>query len=198
MAMPAGNVPRGTIDLCILAAYREEFYRKDVKTVLQERCYACHGALAQKAKLRVDSGENLLKAGVIKPGKPGESELVQRVSSQNDAMRMPPEGHALKPEQIAKLKAWIDHIARAGVTFRYTETGALGLLTGKKVYVFAARGGKYAGTPLDSQTEYIRTFFGFLGMTDVEFVYAEGLAMGEEPKQAALAKAHQQAALLAA
>lgn len=96
------------------------------------------------------------------------------------------------------LKAYIDHIARAGATFRYTETGPVGLLTGKKVYVFAARGGKYAGTPLDSQTDYIRAFFGFLGMTDVEFVYAEGLAMGEEPKQAALAQAHQQLERLAA
>ena len=96
------------------------------------------------------------------------------------------------------LKAWIDHIARAGATFRYTETGPVGLLTGKKVYVLAARGGKYAGTPLDSQTDYIRAFFGFLGMTDVEFIYAEGLAMGEEPKQAALAQAHQQMEQLAA
>src|SRR4051794_20342557 len=83
-------------------------YRKDVKPVLQERCYACHGALAQKAKLRVDSGANLLKAGVIVPGKPGESELVLRVSSDNDAQRMPPEGHPLKPEQIEKIKTWIE------------------------------------------------------------------------------------------
>ena len=96
------------------------------------------------------------------------------------------------------LKSYIDHIARAGSTFRYTETGPVGLLTGKKVYVLAARGGKYAGTPLDSQTDYIRAFFGFLGMSDIEFVYAEGLAMGEEPKQAALAQAHQQLEQLAA
>src|SRR5262249_875393 len=75
------------------------------------------------------------------------------------------------------LKAYFDHIARAGVTFRYTEKGPVGLLTGKKVYVFAARGGVYAGTPGDTQTPYIRTFLGFLGMTDVEFVYAEGLAI---------------------
>lgn len=96
------------------------------------------------------------------------------------------------------LKAYIDHIARAGVTFRYTDTGPVGMLTGKKVYVFATRGGKYAGTPLDSQTNYIRDFFGFLGMTDIEFVYAEGLAMGEEPKQVALAHAQEQLERLAA
>src|SRR5690242_1924049 len=87
-------------------------YKKDVRPVLQERCYACHGSLAQKAKLRVDSGANMLKAGVIVPGKPGDSELIQRVSSGNDEMRMPPEGHPLKPEQIAKLKAWVEQGAK--------------------------------------------------------------------------------------
>jgi len=87
------------------------------------------------------------------------------------------------------LKAYFDHIARAGVTFRYTENGPVGLLTGKKVYVLAARGGVYAGTALDSQTSYVRDFLGFLGLTDVEFVYAEGLAMGEAPKQKALTDA---------
>lgn len=96
------------------------------------------------------------------------------------------------------LKAWFDHIARAGVTFRYTATGPEGLLTGKKVTVFAARGGLYAGTPKDSQTTYVRDFLGFIGITDVEFVYAEGLNMGEESKSAALAAAHGKLAELAA
>jgi FMN-dependent NADH-azoreductase len=89
------------------------------------------------------------------------------------------------------LKAWFDHIARAGVTFRYTEKGAIGLLTGKKVYVLATRGGYYAGTPLDTQTAYVRDFFAFLGITDVEFVYAEGLAISETNKAASLAKARE-------
>jgi len=87
------------------------------------------------------------------------------------------------------LKSYFDHIARAGITFRYTERGPEGLLTGKKAYVFATRGGRYVGTPLDSQTDYVRTFLGFLGITDVEFVYAEGLSMGESSKEAALAEA---------
>ena len=95
------------------------------------------------------------------------------------------------------LKAWFDHIARAGVTFRYTATGPEGLLTGKKVTVFAARGGLYAGTAKDSQTTYVRDFLGFIGITDVEFVYAEGLNMGEESKSAALAAAHGKLAELA-
>jgi FMN-dependent NADH-azoreductase len=88
------------------------------------------------------------------------------------------------------LKAYIDHIARAGSTFKYTETGPVGLLTGKKAVIFAARGGKYAGTPLDSQSDYIRAFLGFIGISDVEFVYAEGLAMGDEGKQVAIKNAH--------
>ncbi len=97
-----------------------------------------------------------------------------------------------------QLKTWIDAIARAGVTFRYTENGPEGLLTGKKVTVLAARGGKYAGTPKDSQTTYVRDFLAFIGITDVEFVYAEGLNMGEDSKTAALAAAHAQVAELAA
>ena len=87
------------------------------------------------------------------------------------------------------LKAYFDHIARAGITFRYTEKGSVGLLTGKKAYVFATRGGRYAGTPLESQTPYVRQFLGFLGIEDVEFVYAEGLAVSEAAKQAGLAQA---------
>lgn len=96
------------------------------------------------------------------------------------------------------LKAWFDHIARAGVTFRYTATGPEGLLTGKKVTVFAARGGLYVGTPKDSQTTYVRDFLAFIGITDVEFVYAEGLNMGDESKAAALTAAHGKLAELAA
>ena len=87
------------------------------------------------------------------------------------------------------LKAYFDHIARAGVTFRYTAQGAVGMLTGKRAYVFATRGGAYAGTPLDTQTTYVRDFLRFIGINDVEFVYAEGLNMGAERKDAALAHA---------
>lgn len=89
----------------------------------------------------------------------------------------------------SQLKAYFDHIARAGETFKYTEKGPVGQLTGKKVYVFAARGGVYAGTPLDTQTSYVRDFLRFLGMDDVEFVYAEGLAISPESKEAGLARA---------
>jgi len=91
----------------------------------------------------------------------------------------------------SQLKAWIDHIARAGETFRYTEKGPQGLLTGKRAYIFATRGGVYAGTPADTQTEYVRNFLAFVGITEVEFVYAEGLAISEAARNAGLAAAKQ-------
>jgi len=89
----------------------------------------------------------------------------------------------------SQLKAYFDHVARAGVTFRYTDQGPVGLLQGKKAYVFATRGGLYAGTPNDTQTAYVRQFLGFLGITEVEFIYAEGLALGPETREASLVQA---------
>lgn len=96
------------------------------------------------------------------------------------------------------LKAYFDHIARAGVTFRYTEKGPVGLLTGKKVYVFAARGGLYAGSPLDTQSGYVRDFLRFIGIEDVEFVYAEGLAIDTQTRTKALEQANDTIEKLAA
>jgi FMN-dependent NADH-azoreductase len=91
------------------------------------------------------------------------------------------------------LKAWIDHVARAGRTFRYTEKGPEGLLKGKKVFVLAARGGSYrAGTPhaaFDFQEPYLRAVLGFLGITDVTFIHLEQLAMGQDTATANRAKA---------
>ena len=91
----------------------------------------------------------------------------------------------------SSLKAYFDHVARAGVTFRYTPQGPVGLLTGKRVYVFATRGGAYAGTPLDTQSTYVRDFLRLIGMPDVEFVYAEGLNMGADRRESALSIAHE-------
>ncbi len=92
----------------------------------------------------------------------------------------------------SQLKNWIDAISRAQVTFRYTATGPEGLLKGKKVYVVLTRGGLYRNTPNDTQMPYLKAFFGFLGMTDVEFIYAEGLAMGTEGEQRAISEAQTQ------
>ncbi len=98
----------------------------------------------------------------------------------------------------SQLKAYFDHVARAGVTFSYTDQGPVGLLTGKKAYVFATRGGVYEGTPLDTQTGYVRDFLRFIGISDVEFVYAEGLAINPQSKEAGLARAAARIELLAA
>lgn len=89
-----------------------------------------------------------------------------------------------------QLKSWIDAIARVGVTFRYSASGPEGLLKGKKVYVALARGGMYRDTAADSQVPYLRSVLGFLGMTDVSFIYAEGLAMGPDAVEKGLAQAH--------
>jgi FMN-dependent NADH-azoreductase len=78
------------------------------------------------------------------------------------------------------LKAYFDHIARAGITFRYTSNGPEGLLKGKRAIILAARGGIYSGTLMDTQSAYLRDFLAFVGITEVEFVYAEGLAKGDE------------------
>ncbi|RFF27382.1 MULTISPECIES: FMN-dependent NADH-azoreductase [unclassified Wenzhouxiangella] len=78
------------------------------------------------------------------------------------------------------LKAWMDHVARAGVTFRYSENGPKGLIDDKPLYVLAARGGHYQGTEKDTQTPLVRMFFNMLGIRDIRFTYAEGLAMGPE------------------
>ena len=98
----------------------------------------------------------------------------------------------------AQLKNWIDAISRAQVTFRYTEKGPQGLLLGKKVYVALTRGGRYRDTPADSQVPYLKTVLAFLGMDDVQFVYAEGLAMGADVAAEALASAGREIEQLAA
>jgi FMN-dependent NADH-azoreductase len=92
-----------------------------------------------------------------------------------------------------QLKAWIDRIAQGGRTFRYTAAGPEGLAKGKKVIVASTRGGVYStsemGQALEHQESYLKTVFGFLGITDVSIVRAEGVAMGDEAKAKALASA---------
>jgi len=96
----------------------------------------------------------------------------------------------------SQLKAWFDHIARAGETFKYTEKGSVGLLTGKKAYVFATRGGVYGDNY--AQTQFVRQFLGFIGIANVEFVYAEGLAISPESRNNSLAAAQARSRRLAA
>ncbi|RRW38696.1 FMN-dependent NADH-azoreductase [Ectopseudomonas oleovorans] len=87
------------------------------------------------------------------------------------------------------LKAWLDHVLRAGVTFKYTETGPQGLLTGKRAFVLTARGGIYAGSALDYQEPYLRQVLAFIGIHDVQFIHAEGLNLGAEFSEKGLAQA---------
>jgi FMN-dependent NADH-azoreductase len=89
------------------------------------------------------------------------------------------------------LKAWIDRVAVAGKTFRYTENGPEGLATGKRMIVASGRGGIYGdSSPADFQEAYLRHTFGFLGVTDIEFVRAEGVAYSDQHRVDALAGAH--------
>ncbi|MBB6096101.1 FMN-dependent NADH-azoreductase [Povalibacter uvarum] len=88
------------------------------------------------------------------------------------------------------LRAYFDHVARAGVTFRYNATGPEGLIKGKRAYVFITRAGIYSGEA-DTQTPYLKQFLGFIGITDVEFVYAEGLAYGDEVREKSLGAARE-------
>jgi len=98
----------------------------------------------------------------------------------------------------SQLKAWIDRIVVAGKTFRYTEKGPEGLAGGKKIVVISSRGAMYsAGTPMeaiDFQEKYLTAIFGFLGITDIEFIRAEGIAFGPDQREKAIAAAREQIA----
>ncbi|MFK0689910.1 FMN-dependent NADH-azoreductase [Mesorhizobium sp. IMUNJ 23033] len=90
------------------------------------------------------------------------------------------------------LKSWVDHVARSGKSFSYGENGPKGLVTGKKVYIVLASGGIYsegAAVQFDHAIPYLRSVLGFIGMTDVDVIRIEGVAMGADAVTAALAKA---------
>lgn len=96
------------------------------------------------------------------------------------------------------LKSWFDHLARAGVTFRYTASGPEGLLHGKRATLVTTRGGVHRDRPQDHLVPYVRTMLAFVGITDLEVVYAEGLALGAAPRDAALDRARVEIDSLAA
>ncbi|MDN7139258.1 FMN-dependent NADH-azoreductase [Pseudomonas sp. JQ170] len=95
------------------------------------------------------------------------------------------------------LKAWLDHVLRAGITFKYTETGPQGLLTGKKAYILTARGGIHAGASSDHQEPYLRQVMAFIGIHDVTFIHAEGLNLGGDFHEKGLNQAKAQLAAVA-
>ncbi|HEX7913276.1 MAG TPA: NAD(P)H-dependent oxidoreductase [Paraburkholderia sp.] len=102
----------------------------------------------------------------------------------------------------SQLKAWIDRISVAGKTFRYGEHGPVGLCGGKKLVISSSRGGVYSGASpaaaYDHQETYLKAAFGFLGIADITFIRAEGVAMGEEARSDAMASAKKDTAALAA
>ncbi|MDB6445703.1 MULTISPECIES: FMN-dependent NADH-azoreductase [Pseudomonas] len=88
------------------------------------------------------------------------------------------------------LKAWLDHVLRAGVTFKYTPTGPQGLLVGKRAFVLTARGGIHAGGSSDHQEPYLRQVMGFIGIHDVTFIHAEGMNLGGDFQEKGLNQAN--------
>ena len=96
------------------------------------------------------------------------------------------------------LKAWFDHIARAGVTFRYTSGGSEGLLQDKKAIIVTTRGGLHRDQPSDTQVPFVKNFLQFIGIHDVDTIYVEGLNMGNGQREKGLMDAEQQIAKLLA
>ncbi len=89
------------------------------------------------------------------------------------------------------LKAWFDHIARAGTTFKYTSTGSEGLLGDKKVFLVTTRGGIHKDQASDTQVPFVKTFLGFIGLNNIDVIYAEGLNMGDNIRETAIESARE-------
>lgn len=88
------------------------------------------------------------------------------------------------------LKSWIDYVTRAGKTFQFSEFGPVGLLKGKKAYIAIAQGGQFLGTEADLQTGYLKMALNFIGISNIEFIYGQGLALGVQALEIGLAEAH--------
>ncbi len=119
--------------------------------------------------------------------------LIEEISNADEVLIGMPMYNFTVP---AQMKSYLDQLCRAGVTFKYTETGPVGLLANKPVTIITARGGNYKGTALDTQTPFIKTILGFIGLTDVRMIHAEGLNMGDDAKAQALAAASEEIAAL--
>ena len=141
-----------------------------------------HLAVAQGAK----SESSALQEDVIA----GLNDLETFIAADVVVVGAPMYNHGIS----SQLKAWIDRIVVAGKTFRYTEKGPQGLAGGKQVFIVSSRGGFYGqGTPtaiLDHQETYLKTVFGLVGINDIQFVRAEGLATGDDNRSKALESAN--------
>ena len=159
------------------------------------------GTQVETLDLAVDAPNHLNADSLgfrLAPGTPGlneaqrrENAISERLVSQFLAADVVVIGAPMYNFSVpSQLKSWIDRVAQAGRTFTYTEKGPKGLAGGKTVIVASTRGGVYSTNPdlagLDHQESYLRTVFGFFGVTDIRFVRAEGVAMGPDAKAKAL------------
>ncbi|KAB2895159.1 MAG: FMN-dependent NADH-azoreductase [Burkholderiaceae bacterium] len=160
------------------------------------------GTQVQRLDLAVDAPSHLSADSLgFRTGQAAETEVQRRENAVSEALV----SQFLASDVIVigtpfynftiptQLKAWIDRIAQSGRTFKYTDKGPVGLAGGKTVIVVVSRGGIYStsegGRAMEHQEGYLRTVFGFMGVTDVRFVRAEGVGMGPDAKNQALANA---------
>ena len=162
------------------------------------------GTVVEYLDLAVDTPNHLAMDSLgfrLGPDAPGlsdvqrrENEISEKLVSQFLAADVVVVGAPMYNFSVpTQLKAWIDRVAQAGRTFTYTDKGPKGLAGGKTVIVVSSRGGMYSTNPamagLDHQESYLQTVFGFFGVTDIQFVRAEGVAMGDAAKAQALGAA---------
>lgn len=153
--------------------------------------------LAVDAPSHLDGDSLSLRLGIdesaLTPAQKRENEVSERLVSQFLGADVVVIGAPMYNFSVpSQLKAWIDRIAQAGRTFRYTANGPEGLAGGKTVIVVSTRGGQYAGRPiefLDHQESYLKGILGFMGIADLRFVRAEGLNMGEQARAKGLSEA---------
>lgn len=187
------------IDSSPLAAHSVS--RELTRRIVAEWLATHPGTGVEHLDLAVDAPSHLNADSLgfrLAPGTPGlteaqrqENAVSERLVSQFLAADVVVVGAPMYNFSIpSQLKAWIDRIAQAGRTFRYTANGPEGLAGGKTVIIASSRGGAYGdASPADHQESYLKTVFGFFGVTDLRIVRAEGVAMGEAAKTQALAEA---------
>jgi FMN-dependent NADH-azoreductase len=178
--------------------------RRLTAAVVAEYRAANPGATVERLDLAADAPRHLdmdslgFKLGLsdesLTPAQKRENAISERLVSQFLAADVVVIGAPMYNFTIpTQLKAWLDRVAQAGRTFKYTESGPVGLAGDKTVVVVSSRGGMYHGLPheaaMDHQESYLKTIFGFFGVTDLRFVRAEGAAMGDEAKARGIAAA---------
>ncbi|EKO3405028.1 FMN-dependent NADH-azoreductase [Vibrio fluvialis] len=158
----------------LLDAYLTKFNQDelDVRDLAAEPLPVLDFSVATALRATEDLSEEQQKVVAL------SDELIAEVKAADTLVIAAPMYNFTIPTQ---LKNWFDLIARAGVTFKYTEAGVQGLIEGKKAVVITTRGGIHKDSATDNVTPYLKTILGFVGITEVEFVYAEALNMGEEP-----------------